>query len=175
MDGTTVGESGRPPPLAGCPLTRSGVVVGGKCSPSGIECEYGESPAPACNTFYRCGGAVTTGPGWSLLSSPADGGECPTVGCPGSYDDIESGSVCTKDNAACSYSSDGICLCSPSTSSLYEWACVAATAECPVPRPRVGTPCSAPGTVCDYDECSGGIALECTGGIWVEMSVACPS
>jgi len=44
---------------------------------------------------------------------------------------------------------------------------------CPEPRPDIGTACSQPNLSCSYGACKGGIALQCTGGLWQQEATAC--
>ncbi|MCL2448147.1 MAG: tail fiber domain-containing protein [Polyangiaceae bacterium] len=45
------------------------------------------------------------------------------------------------------------------------WQCFA-PANCPEPRPLIGSPCSQADQVCDYGADAGGVALTCTNGYW---------
>jgi len=166
-------RDGAPAPGAGCPSSQSLVAAGGECSPAGIECEYGTSPAPQCNTIYQCELSALSGKAdWKLLHFPSTT-ECPP-GCPADYDDIENDAGCSPDYLACSYSSKGICFCAESSvSSAYLWSCTAATTSCPAPRPDLGTPCTGPVT-CDYNACGGGLEMTCSGSYWEIVTTGCP-
>jgi hypothetical protein len=58
------------------------------------------------------------------------------------------------------------------------WCCPdapSAVGTCPSPRPRLGTPCTTEGSVCDYGGCSGNVTLKCDGGTWQPTTIACPA
>jgi hypothetical protein len=98
--------------------------------------------------------------------------------CPATYADAQSQTSCTPPGLDCAYS-DGQCNCSfgplPGTGNTASWYCRAPGSGCPEPRPDLGQACTQEGLSCDYGACFGGIALDCTGGQWVEGGVACPA
>jgi hypothetical protein len=144
---------------------------GGACAPAGIECEYGTSNDPNCNTLFVCTAGTWQDMSSSGICLPPDAG----AACPATYAAVPVGKVCSPNTLECAYP-QGTCLCSNSTGGPVminsEWSCIAATPSCPSPRPRLGSPCSGD-AMCDYGACSGGAALQCVGGYWAQQMVAC--
>jgi hypothetical protein len=149
-----------------CPATPP--ASGSMCSPQGLQCEYGTSPDPGCNMLAGC-----TASGWEY----ALGGNCTMGQCASSYGSVPVNQNCAGDNGlVCGYA-QGTCTCSygaPPHVNGPVWQCFPAADGCPSPRPDIGTACSDPGKSCDYGACQGGIALQCTGGVWQEQMTACP-
>jgi hypothetical protein len=148
--------------------------AGSACPKDGLECEYGSSPEEACNKVADC----TTG-AWAYTASTGD--SCVTSSCPVTYDRITDGAHCDSAGATCAYPA-GTCTCGSSGPLLVSidgsvggptWHCQPATVACPSPRPDIGTPCSGVQS-CNYGACAGGIALECTDGIWQQTFTPCP-
>ncbi len=164
-DGSPGQDGGAGP---GCPA--SPPASGGACSPESIDCEYGSSPRPDCNQQFQCVGGH-----WQDHSS---GTICPPpTDCPSTYASITPGNDCNPDGLACAYPGDGTCFCTTNFGVQKQtpaWLCVAATSQCPSPRPDIGSACSQPGQQCDYGSCQGGAALSCTGGVWTQVSTPCP-
>ena len=102
--------------------------------------------------------------------------------CPATYASVPSGDPCQPAGFVCAYP-EGTCECSDLGGPVRivdggigpRWQCEPAQSGCPSPRPDIGTPCADPGVSCDYGECSGGIALNCTDGTWQSGPVACPA
>jgi hypothetical protein len=145
---------------------------GSVCPKVGLQCEYGTSPDLACNQLATC---QTTG--WVYQAAT----KCPVSTCPLTYEAITPGGACTPADATCAYP-HGTCVCSSGSglirivdgSIAVDWACFPATMSCRSPRPRIGDPCNDDKRTCDYGACGGGIALQCTDGLWQEAFVACP-
>jgi hypothetical protein len=145
---------------------------GGKCSPDGIECEYGSNPNADCNELFDC-----TGSGWTNATPKL---ACaPQSDCPASYASITGHKTCPASelDLTCAYPL-GTCICSdgelPVSGGPF-WNCVPATATCPSPRPKLGSACTEDGTTCDYGACEGGTAIECKAGYWQMAEFGCPA
>ena len=92
-----------------------------------------------------------------------------------------SSSTCTTiGNAQCDYPE---ARCSCATQCGLEgrpeafWCCPDApsgTTGCPSPRPRLGSPCTGEGTICDYGGCGGNVTLACKGSTWQPTTIGCP-
>jgi len=160
-------------------------VVGAHCSPEGIECEYGADPQVACDILAECVGSA-----WAVLQTPSSTG-CETTNpprCPATYSAVLSESSCPTDEDCyyaearcyCGCGGELFSLCSSDSGmpALY-WGCDAppvGTSECPVPRPRIGSPCDhgSPGPACSYAACAGGVALVCADYRWQVGQPSCP-
>lgn len=144
---------------------------GSSCNPEALKCEYGTNPDPNCNQLFVCQSGA-----WLDQSS---GGICvPQSQCPASYSQVPVGQDCTADTLSCGYP-EGECICTKSSGGLEKltpsWACFTPIAGCPTPRPEIGSSCTAPAKqLCDYGACSGGVALQCTNGVWQEAQTLCP-
>jgi hypothetical protein len=155
-----------------CPTTEP--AVGDPCDLPG-ECEYGDDPRFECNRQYVCP------TGHFQLLQGADAG-CPTVlaaGCPPTIASLEAGAACTPTGLQCTYV-EGECQCAMSAADGGgSWFClpkntlVGSNAVCPVPRPRLGTPCSLQSAVyCSYESnCTFQFCNPC--GEWVLGLVPC--
>lgn len=165
-------DAGRP----GCPSTPP--FNGSACPRVGLECEWGPSRDPYCNTLMQC-----TGGGW--VSKNGGGGACavtPDAGaCPPTYASVPRGQACGAEGASCSYA-EGACYCitniggpQPPPGTAATWHCRDAAPGCPEPRPRIGTACAPDAKQCDYGSCiSGGVMLVCESGTWHDEPVPCP-
>jgi hypothetical protein len=134
-----------------------------------MQCEYGNNPNPACNDIESC-----TSNGWS---DPPPGPACPTGTCPATYAQVPQGQACTPQGLDCAYP-QGQCNCDSEPESAKQtpvWLCSTPATGCPEPRPDIGTACSQSNLSCDYGACTGGIALQCTGGLWQQEATACPA
>jgi hypothetical protein len=163
----------------GCPATLP--AVGLPCSQSDLECEYGSDPNENCDSVAICRSGE-----WSVeppTASPVCGTSNPAA-CPSSYSAVQGMTTC--DTAAVDipcYYPEARCACTTSCVGVAcgvggadsgpdpaTWGCdvpTPASPDCPVPRPRLGAPCSIVVATCDYASCGGGIALACTAdGIW---------
>jgi hypothetical protein len=128
--------------LCGTACPTSEPAVGDSCGFGGL-CEYGESPLVQCNRVYEC-------PSGYVMAdlALADASACPAgllPGCPASRTMIRPGELCATDPRQCVYQ-DGECDCIPGNGTPATWMCsdgeAGATGRCPVPRGRLGTPCS---------------------------------
>jgi hypothetical protein len=97
--------------------------------------------------------------------------------CPSSFASVPRGSACSPQGGYCDYP-EGRCACSfqlgPNPQAT--WSCQDPnTSACPLPRPRVGSPCSQDQLFCDYGSCGvpDGTGEQCTGGVWISINVAC--
>lgn len=137
------------------------------CGVANLECEYGSSFDPRCNTVARCASGF-----WKVIDPS---GLCPapnpeTDHCPSSPFGPERGHVCPVEGAICAYS-DGVCDCqresvSPDAGgSEPVWAC--ATFTCKGPRARLGCACTG-ALACQHGGCTGdlahGVDVACSGG-----------
>ena len=158
--------------------------------------EYGTDPSLSCDTLATCAAGT-----WKV--NPQTGIPCTTTNsaaCPASFGDVTNGGSCadvaSKGDAATlggsisCYFPEARCVCtnacelgcraaSPDGGPLpYFWSCdipTPASPSCPVPRPRLGESCSAPGDNCDYNACGGGTAIVCVdGGLWQPGNYSCP-
>jgi hypothetical protein len=171
-DGGGGGDAGS----AACP---SAPPFGGSaCSRVGLECEWGTSADPYCNTLMTC-----TSGGW--VSKNGGGGACavtPDAGaCAPTYASVPRGQTCGAEGASCSYT-EGACYCTmgfggpqPPPGTQATWRCRDAVPGCPEPRPRIGTACAPNAKRCDYGSClTGGVMLVCNDATWHDESVPCP-
>ena len=148
------------PPSGTCPP--SAPTPGSSCGGGdGLYCEYGSSWALDCNAGFVCEGDHT----WHATQQTPCGD---ASACPPSYP-FDAG--CSS-YASCDYP-EAHCVCvvscggPPPPDNTYGWVCKAAPANCPWPRPDLGTPCSNEGQLCSYDVgCCGGEELTCAGGLW---------
>jgi hypothetical protein len=140
---------------------------GSICPQVGLQCEYGVNPDIRCNQV-----AICRATGWTYVV----GTKCPITQCPLAYDDISAGTHCPIPTENCAYPK-GTCVCASAAngSGGNNWTCFQATGACKSPRSDLGLSCTDEGRICDYGNCIGGIALQCTNGLWQEENVACPS
>jgi hypothetical protein len=181
-DGGTGGAGGHPGSDAGstyCPSTLP--PQGTACSDEGLYCEYGDDPNLNCDTITQCYGGQ-----WNV--EKGYGGTCPTPpanpsGCPDSFASVPVGQHCgTLVGTTCSYP-QGFCGCSIGSGGPYPedaaavatWICDAPATGCPMPRPKLGTPCSQDNLECDYSPCSlpSGVSLICQSGAWQDAPYGC--
>jgi hypothetical protein len=154
---------------ADCPPTPPTPDAG--CAKLELECEYGTSAFRSCNVVAKCTGT------WAL-SGPTDAcnaGLDAGGACPATFGEIVAGSPCATFRQVCEYS-QGVCGCGFNHIADV-WFCDSpSTAGCPSPRPKLGSTCTSNGLTCDYASCSvlGGPRMQCTGGVWYEVAVACP-
>jgi len=153
---------------------------GAACSDPNMWCEYGSDPDLSCNTVANCSNGE-----WSVQTPPSNG--CPTPpnpsSCPASFASVPVGSHCgALVGTTCSYA-QGFCGCTIGSGGPYPedaaavatWVCDAPTTGCPLPRPKLGTPCSQEGLQCDYSSCSlpTGVTLTCQSGAWQNTPFGC--
>jgi hypothetical protein len=148
---------------------------GDPCSQEGLACEYGSSPALACDTTSTC-----TNGSWYFPPPPPGPIACdpsqPIV-CPGTFASVPRGMDCSPNDAYCDYP-QGRCSCTNDLGLPQPnptWACQDPGANCPVPRPHLGTACTQDMLQCDYGSCTvlGGSAQQCMGGVWVVTNLLC--
>jgi hypothetical protein len=159
---------------------------GGPCTSPGLACEYGVSTVQSCDTVVTC----STKMAWVLTApSGTDCGAIRPTTCPATFAGAALGGACTTSGTLCDYV-QGRCDCVPSgllgadpimlvdaTVPSDHWACQDPdNANCPTPRPPLGSFCSQPSLVCDYGSCSvdGGTSEVCQGGVWQTAVVECP-
>jgi hypothetical protein len=186
-DGGSPQDSGAPPTDGGAPGSDSGApsvdsgpwspicpvdipTAGTPCAPSEVNCEYGDSAEPVCNTIAQC---LLSPPQW-LIAAPDP--RCPlppptnSPGCPASYAEVMAGSPCSDGGSGygeCWYP-DGQCDCNLDlTLHSRTWSCMPQPAGCPASPPRIGTACSAAGILCTYYGCQvSGTQAQCENGVW---------
>ena len=149
-------------------------VVGSACNHDGITCEYGTDREIACNVLVNCQQGA-----WRKYGTP---GTCPPPGpnpseCAPTFAGNPRGASCAPNGIACRYA-QGDCRCSsftggppPPPDAGATWHCDDPAIGCPIPRPRVGSACAAPGLSCMYRECE--LGESCNGGVWDLEIVAC--
>jgi hypothetical protein len=158
----------------------------GSCMSPGLQCEYGASTVQSCNTVVLCSSRLD----WTL--TPASGTDCgaprPSA-CPTTFAGAALDGTCTPSGTLCDYP-QGRCDCvlnalvgaAPimlvdASAPASHWVCQnPANANCPTPRPLLGTFCGQPNLLCDYGSCyvDGGTSEVCQGGVWQPASVECP-
>jgi hypothetical protein len=178
------------PPAFDPPCAGDRPVQGGACV-DGAVCEFGASPVVRCDEVDACKDGrwqVSTPALTDPACSPAPGS------CPSSLAGVPVGQACAPPDVHCDYP-DRRCECAQNATLPgwpATWRCPsgqqgiwAGDARCPMPRPRLGTPCSAPGITCDYGACAirGGNREGCMPlgdgasaldhGIWVDQPVDC--
>jgi hypothetical protein len=161
-DGPADGSS---EPMARCgnPCPISEPIVGDPCD-FRAECEYGKSPFVPCNRVFVC----TAGRAAILSNSVPDASVCSTglsAGCPASRAAVETGAPCAPaEGLQCAYADDE-CDCIQENEAPPTWVCsggsnASGLAGCPVPRAKLGTPCSSVNESCQqissgvYETCS---------------------
>jgi hypothetical protein len=153
-------------------------AAGASCAPEGLECEYGLSPVPTCDTVATCQMAR-----WSL-QAPASGDDCPATRssqCLGTFAVASLEAHCDPLGLVCDYPT-GRCGCSVGSgpvpldaSAAARWHCQEPGSDCPRPRPPLGSACTSDGTSCDYGSCTvpGGSGENCSNGLWQTYAFAC--
>jgi hypothetical protein len=153
-------------------------AMGDSCSREALECEYGSSAVPACDTVATCTKARWT------LQAPAPGDECPSTRsskCPASFAAASLALHCDSLGMICDYPT-GRCACTDGAgpvpldaSAAARWHCQQPGANCPKPRPLLGSVCSSDGLSCDYGTCTvpEGSGEACADGLWQTSSFAC--
>jgi hypothetical protein len=160
-DGAADAEAWSPvcPPIA--------PAVGGACNVNQATCEYGNLQYEVgCNTVITCDNFVWTSFDAGLPCVP----DAPNPSsCPSSLALVEAQGTlpCAPSGANCAYP-QGVCPCatplglpdgSPTT-----WNGCYPGQGCPMPRPRLGSPCSGHDVGCVYQPCSFG--QYCLDGAW---------
>jgi hypothetical protein len=119
-----------------------------------LVCEYGDDPRPYQNTIATC-----TSFQWVVTPPPADPAPPPLpAACPATLRAAQSSSTCDANAPpsgllTCFYPG-GSCICYPGGDAGPFFSCVAASADCPPVRPRIGTPCTGTdaGQLCRYNQ-----------------------
>jgi hypothetical protein len=187
-DGSAVSDA--PPPMeaavedagpvdaSGGPCPGAAPGNGSPCAREGLECEYGAGLVPGCDTVGTCDSGRWT------VQAPASGAECPSTrpsGCPGSFATASLAGHCEPLGLICDYPT-GRCACTDGTgpvaldaSAAARWHCQEPGANCPRPRPPLGSACTSDGESCDYGSCTvpGGSGAACADGLWTTMPFAC--
>jgi hypothetical protein len=150
--------------------------LGSSCSVAeGTTCEYGNIQYDiTCDTVFVCESGS-----WSKFAASGtcvpDGANAPT--CPATLADVQQGQDCTPSGTTCQYSA-GVCTCNMSLGGPVQigdagntatWTCNPG-AGCPMPRPRLGTACSAAEN-CTYNTCE--YSQLCGDGAWRGELEAC--
>jgi hypothetical protein len=159
--------------LASCPATPP--AVGSSCVGEGA-CEYGPNWFLTCNLVMWCAqGIWHAPPQYPNPCSVKDAGVCPATWAEATATDASWGrGIGSCPALECQYP-QGSCACLSCGAGqgqvreqlLYGfWSCFAATAQCPSPRPDLGTRCDSDAS-CNYGgSCCTGQNLQCTGGMW---------
>jgi hypothetical protein len=160
--GADRGTDAPPPPWSPvCPHDQP--TSGSACTREGLDCEYGKIQYDVgCDTVLICmDGEWMRDDAYVPFGCVPDG---PTAaGCPPSPKDLSTTDAgdCSGDASWCAYP-QAVCQCLPGLESSY-WGCNPG-GSCPMPRPRLGAACSAPGENCTY------LGTEyiqiCQGGYW---------
>jgi hypothetical protein len=157
-------------PFAVCPGVPP--AVGAACDVPNEVCEYGSSWWYVCNTTRRCIAGQWTDPGGSAAECAyLDAGGCPATWAEAHATDATA-PQCPF--VSCVYPGEGFCGCgigcggggAPTPAVTGFFMCFEAGAECPEPRPLMGTACT--GTAfCSYGgACGCGQQQSCTDGVW---------
>jgi hypothetical protein len=148
------------------------------CTASNLECEYGQSEYPGCDTIVQCtsGTWQSWQPGVSFCPSP-NGADCPASISAANGSSCELG---PGHPVSCFYSTGG-CYCGSLGGPVpievdgatvpQKWQCDDPGPKCPLPRPRLGSACSAEGQDCNYLQCA--FDEICTGGLWTGQPEGC--
>jgi hypothetical protein len=179
-DAQTKGDA--PPGDAAAPWSpvcpENAPTVGSLCTvPDQTTCEYGLIQYDIdCDTVLQCQSGA-----WTKFSTF---GTCVPDGpngaaCPATFADVPQGQDCAPAGTTCEYSA-GVCTCSMSLGGPIRlgdggdpatWMCNPGTG-CPMPRPRLGTACSAGAeTDCTYESCEFGES--CSDGVWQGQEEGC--
>jgi Chaperone of endosialidase len=175
----------------GCPETQP--TLQSPCTTDGIRCEYGDDFNPSCNAQLDC--SVGT---WGSQGQAGSG--CPTSGPPIDPPPPPNGPECPASTpsgactgaTSCHYGPklETACACGPICSQYpishcedagVDWRCNATPPGsdiCPVPRPRLGEPCSAEGDSCRvgpaHQESCEEARIVCQSGKWGLNIGGCP-
>ena len=160
------------------PCPASLPAKGTACTAPDVECEYGQSEYPGCDTIVQC--TSGTWQSWQQGASfcpSANGADCPPSLSAASGSSCELGA---GHASSCFYPTGG-CYCGslggPTPIEVdgavlpQKWHCDNPGPTCPFPRPRLGSACSAEGQDCNYLECA--FDELCTGGVWTGQPEGC--
>jgi hypothetical protein len=160
-----------------CPTTAP--PQGSACGPQGLACEYGTATTVECDTVATCNGGR-----WEIALPTMTKSLCqsgPASECPSSFAAVPLGQRCDVYPLPCDYP-EGRCACTvregptvTDASAMATWICPSPDPGCPLPRARLGAPCTS-SDACDYGTCAipGATAEACTDNLWVAQSAACP-
>lgn len=178
VDAAPGSDSGPTPDAGPGPDGSSGLcpasvpAMGSACSVADLQCEYGTSFYPGCDTVVQCSGGVWSG--------GVVGTYCPgpnPSGCPSSLQ-AAVGQLCGSNQASCDYP-DGQCTCGnlfgppvyvDGGPTNQTWSCFQPTAGCPLPRPRLGSACTGNAS-CEYQSCA--FSEQCVNGAWAGFPEGC--
>jgi hypothetical protein len=147
-----------------CPETAP--TQGSACTTSNLYCEYG------CGNVLVCDGT------WAGALNPP---ECPSQpnpsACPANLSSIDAdGGTCTGPSTGQCVYPTAVCECdfpfdpTPDAGDAGAWWCGPGPG-CPLPRPRIGSPCDKSGLACSYAEC--GSTETCMGETWQFQDEPC--
>ena len=171
------GDAGNDAGSTYCPTTPP--ASGSACNDPQLYCEWGSDPNLSCNTIGQCtGGQWNIQQPYGVCPTPPNGSDCPS-----SFASVPVGDHCgALVGLSCEYP-QGFCGCSIGSGGPYPedaaavatWVCDSPEPGCPMPRPKLGTPCSQDGLACDYSSCSlpSGASLVCQGGAWQNQPYGC--
>jgi len=150
---------------------------GANCAKEGLECEYGTSAELQCNTLATCQGGH-----WNVVPPVPDACQPPSSKCPPSFAQVPVDQACPDAvGTTCDYP-QGTCGCTDyfggpvpaDAAAAARWYCDNPAPGCPMPRPRIGSPCSQEGQECNYSPCTpSGTGTLCQNGTWHEQMIAC--
>jgi hypothetical protein len=158
-----------------CPATAP--ALGTACQVESLQCEYGASFYPGCDTIVQCSGGT-----WqhSLIADNCPGPNA--ASCPATMA-AAAGQICQPDTSgprSCFYPTGG-CYCGTLGGPIPEnpdgsvpatmWQCDGVQPPCEYPRPRLGAPCGQAGLSCGYLECD--FAQTCEDGVWTGQEEGC--
>lgn len=153
-------------PIIVCP--DAAPEAGTACSDVPVVCEYGQAEDPACDTLMVCLSSAWT-PAKPYVA-------CVTGTCPSTMGEAADAGSCAPVGLQCAYP-QGECVCAPPLQGdgggPYAWYCQAGAPGCSAQRPRLGSPCSAPGDSCPYGSCPAAVTVACDNGVWQATSVGC--
>jgi len=186
--GSDAGPSTDAAPSGSCPAALP--RAGSSCSTPNLGCEYnGVGDHILCSTVATCL-ENNKGPGGGLAwdVTPPDarcvGAQSQNSAlCPPSFGTLPTGALCPVDSSSMCVYPEGECTCVPCATGTgggtsKEWACEAwpTPANCPEPRPRIGSACTTQAQSCPYGAPCGITSalpyLTCDDGAWRRTPVA---
>ena len=150
-------------------------ALGMDCPMEGIICEYGPLQYDiACDNALQCQSGKWTK--FNTFMSCVPDGPNPSS-CPAALLDIAQGQGCAAVGTTCAYP-EGVCTCEVQfggppildSGSNARWTCNPGQG-CPMPRPRVGSPCHGATIYCNYETC--GYSQACQNGVWQGQDEVC--
>lgn len=152
-------------------------TLGSACTADQAECEYGNAWwSVSCDPVVQCENGVWTTDQPSYEACSPEPGPNPST-CPASYAAVPQGTACADTGLDCVYA-EAVCSCQVPLGGPVQidggegasWGCLPGPG-CPMPRPRLGSACTAEGTYCTYEACSYG--QTCQGGVWHSAEEGC--